>query len=212
MANTRTISAATATTTVELFSTPVTGEVWTIILDDDQTRTTISHVVEAGESAAALAAAITDAINSRAPDAFIATRVPTDTGNLLVIVNRTGRSFATTMAVTTAGNVTVLESERIRRPEEGNRYFYGPVNPNVRVDEAEQVDVLNVFNGNSPADNKGKLTENSLTGLGMGTDTVISGRELPGGIQYFDVETLNIQLGTGNDSFTIESTHRGATN
>lgn len=93
----------------------------------------------------------------------------------------------------------------------GRDYFYSPVNPNVRVDEAEQVDTLNVFNGNSPADDVGVLTADRIYGLGMGPDTVIGGVAIPGGIQYAKLEVLNIELGYGNDRFTIESTHQGVT-
>ena len=58
----------------------------------------------------------------------------------------------------------------------------------------------------------GVLTADHLTGLGMAGDTVIAGRTLPGGIVYRDLEVLNIMLGSGNDTFTILSTHEGATN
>ncbi|MCK9231001.1 MAG: hypothetical protein M0P18_10020, partial [Syntrophales bacterium] len=93
----------------------------------------------------------------------------------------------------------------------GHDYFYSPVNPNVRVDEVEQVDTLNVFNGNSPADDVGVLTADRICGLGMGPDTVIGGVAISGGIQYANLEVLNIELGYGNDRFTIESTHQGVT-
>jgi subtilisin-like proprotein convertase family protein len=208
MANAYSINTVTETTKVQLSGILVTGEVWSVILDDSETRTTISHVVVEGQTVGELAAALAVAIKERAPNDFIAT---TDNG-LLVIVNRAGNDFTTTMNVTTVGNITVLESVKTKQPENSDRYFYGPVNPNIRVNEADQVDVMNVFHGNSPANDIGELTENSLTGLGMGGDTIIAGRELPGGITYYDLETLNIELGTGNDDFTIESTHKGATN
>ncbi len=47
--------------------------------------------------------------------------------------------------------------------------------------------------------NSGTLTETMITGLGMSD-----------GIHY-EVEELNIKLGMGGDTFTIESTHGGAT-
>ena len=36
-------------------------------------------------------------------------------------------------------------------------------------------------------------------------------RTFTGGITYGNVEALNIELGTGNDTLTIESTHAGRT-
>ncbi len=57
------------------------------------------------------------------------------------------------------------------------------------------MDTIDVYNGNSPADDVGVLTADHLTGLGMGGDTVIAGRTLPGGIVYNDIEVLNILPG-----------------
>src|SRR6185295_6490534 len=94
----------------------------------------------------------------------------------------------------------------------GDFYFYRPVNLNTRVDEADQVDTLTIYNGDSPANDIGTLTEDHLTGLGMGGEAVIGGRTLPGGIIYRDLEVLTIHLGSGNDTFYIVSTHTGATN
>ncbi|HTD65340.1 MAG TPA: hypothetical protein VK846_02265, partial [Candidatus Limnocylindria bacterium] len=187
---------------------PVSGEVWTIILNDGEATTMLSHVVTAGQSTAQVMGILAAWINTRAPASFIAT---TD-GVKLLIVNRNGRSFTTTVEVTAVGTVSVLESAQRKQPEVGNDYFYGPVNLNIRVNEEEQVDVLNIFHGNSPSDDNGLLTDSTLTGLGMGDNVVISGREIAGGITYFGLETLNLQLGTGNDHFVIDSTHAGATN
>ncbi len=93
----------------------------------------------------------------------------------------------------------------------GDSYFYAPVNLNTRVIESDQVDILNVFNADSPADDRGTLTENSVSGLGMGGATVVGGRAFDGGITYTNLEVVNVQLGSGNDRFTVESTHRGLT-
>ncbi|HEX6132112.1 MAG TPA: hypothetical protein VF044_10290, partial [Actinomycetota bacterium] len=96
-------------------------------------------------------------------------------------------------------------------PLGGNEYYVKPFNLNFRVVESDQVDTLNVFHGNSPADDVGVLTSTRLTGLGMGGDTVIADRLIPGGITYANLEALNIELGFGADDFTIESTHAGST-
>ena len=47
----------------------------------------------------------------------------------------------------------------------------------------------------------GELTATLLTGLGLGSD----------GITYAGLEYLNIRLGSGNDTFTVHSTHAGET-
>ncbi|MBS0265809.1 MAG: VCBS repeat-containing protein, partial [Planctomycetes bacterium] len=62
-------------------------------------------------------------------------------------------------------------------------------------------DVLNVDDTGDSAANVGNLTSTSVTGLGMG-----------GSITYATIETLNIGLGSGGDTFTIASTHAGVTN
>ena len=59
-------------------------------------------------------------------------------------------------------------------------------------------DVLNVDDTGDSNANTGTLTSTTITGLDMG-----------GSITYGTVETLNIGLGTGGDTFTIESTHAG---
>ena len=64
---------------------------------------------------------------------------------------------------------------------------YGGANVSVNVDDT-----------GSDATNVGTLTNNSLTGLGMG-----------GGLTYQGVGALNISLGSGNNTFTIASTNSG---
>ena len=103
------------------------------------------------------------------------------------------------------------ETGTLVKPLVGNAYYYAPLNANFDVEEPDQVDVLNVFNGNSPSNDSGTLTGDRLIGFGMGDDTVIGGRLLPGGITYKSLEELNIELGTGNDSLVIENTHAGKT-
>jgi hypothetical protein len=79
----------------------------------------------------------------------------------------------------------------------------------------DDIDALLTINGGSPdfgsdylyavdsgdtSDNTGTLTSTTLSGLGMAV-----------GINYGTVEHLIISLGSGNDTFTIESTHGAAT-
>src|SRR5262249_13821386 len=57
----------------------------------------------------------------------------------------------------------------------------------------------------------GTLTENRITGLGMGGDTVIAGEPFPGGIRYSNLESVNVHLGSGNNHLTIETTSPATT-
>ena len=83
--------------------------------------------------------------------------------------------------------------------------------PSVDAIEDNQVDTLIADNSDSPANDVGALTSTRLTGLGMAPDTYVAGRLLPGGIVYAELEALNVLLGYGNDTFTVESTHGGTT-
>ena len=72
---------------------------------------------------------------------------------------------------------------------------------NFFVDETEQVDYLVVHNNDSPADATGQLAPSPdepakrlLTGLGMGA----------AGVLHSDVEVVEVDLGTGNDSFKVD--------
>jgi Ca2+-binding RTX toxin-like protein len=77
------------------------------------------------------------------------------------------------------------------------------------VDEATQVDYMFVHDEDSPADSSGVLTSTRLYGLNMGPDLVISGRLRPGGITYGALEVLEIDLGRGNNDFTVLGTPTG---
>ena len=61
-------------------------------------------------------------------------------------------------------------------------------------------DVVNVDDAGDASDNTGSLMLDHIGGLDMAA-----------GIDYFDLETLNIDLGSGSDTFTVESTHTGHT-
>ena len=86
-----------------------------------------------------------------------------------------------------------------------------PVLPTIRVYETKQVDTLVVHNEDSPADDIGTLTKTRITGLGMAPDLYVAGRLFQGGITYLDLEALQVLLGYGDDTFTVESTHDGTT-
>ncbi|MEI7701354.1 MAG: hypothetical protein WCK86_16260, partial [Planctomycetia bacterium] len=99
----------------------------------------------------------------------------------------------------------------ITLPAVGDQYFITPLNLNLKVTEAEQVDVLNVWNTQSPTNESMTLTDTNLSGLGMGQATEISGENFDGGITYAGLESVNIHLGSGNQSVTVVSTHAGDT-
>src|SRR5260221_401872 len=61
-------------------------------------------------------------------------------------------------------------------------------------------DTLNVDDTGDSLANTGTLTSTTLTGLGMAS-----------GIVYGTLESVNVNLGSGGDPFTIASTHTGAT-
>ncbi|HET7352029.1 MAG TPA: hypothetical protein VFJ28_13915 [Marmoricola sp.] len=108
---------------------------------------------------------------------------------------------------------------------EGDRSFPQPVmlpgefteapvttpNPAFDVIEEDQVDTLVVDNHNSVASESGTLTSSHLSGLGMGGPRTIGGIAFAGGITYTGLEALQILLGSGVDTFTVESTHHGRT-
>lgn len=57
-------------------------------------------------------------------------------------------------------------------------------------------DTVNLDDTGDTANNTGTLTNNSLNGLGLG-----------GGLTYCNIETLNINLGSGSDTFNVQSTN-----
>jgi hypothetical protein len=61
-------------------------------------------------------------------------------------------------------------------------------------------DTLNVDDSGDSLANVGTLTNSSLRGLGMAS-----------GIDYFDFETLQVDLGSGDDTLTVSSTHARTT-
>ena len=63
-----------------------------------------------------------------------------------------------------------------------------------------EADSLNVDDTADTAGNTGNLTATDITGLGM-----------TGKVVYGTVESLTIGLGSGDDTFTVESTHAGTT-
>ena len=166
---------------LRLLAPPVAGDVWSLNVDGE----TASYTVLAGDDVAKLTSKLAKLIRGFAVD-----YQPLVSGTQVTFQ----RGFP-------AGQVAVA----------GDTYTVAPLNLNTRVDEAVQVDTLNVFHGNSPSNDSATLTQTRLTGLGMGGDTFIADRPFDGGITYSNLEALNIELGSGDDTLTVESTHTGTT-
>ncbi|MCA9011601.1 MAG: hypothetical protein KDB01_17735, partial [Planctomycetaceae bacterium] len=93
----------------------------------------------------------------------------------------------------------------------GAKYFITAVNLNLHVNEEEQVDTLNLYNSLSPNDESVTLTNDHISGLGMGPATVVGGEAFAGGISFSGIDSLNVHLGTGDNTVTVESTITGDT-
>ncbi|MEX0323828.1 MAG: LEPR-XLL domain-containing protein [Puniceicoccaceae bacterium] len=71
-------------------------------------------------------------------------------------------------------------------------------------------DLMQVDDTADGLDNAGQLTSSGINGLGMGdSDQQVINLTL--GIDYSNLEVLDIALGSGSDDFTIYSTHTGTT-
>ncbi|MCC9643317.1 hypothetical protein LOC71_13610 [Rhodopirellula sp. JC740] len=81
---------------------------------------------------------------------------------------------------------------------------------NFFVDEFNAVDYMFVHDEDSPADSTGYLTAERLWGLNLGPDVTVGGRLQPGGIQYGNLEVLQVDLGRGNNDFHVLGTHKRA--
>ncbi len=66
---------------------------------------------------------------------------------------------------------------------------------NIEINENQQTDVLNIFNDGSLEKDTGILSGTSLTGLGMGA-----------GIEYGDIEVVELLLGQKDDNVTVTDT------
>ncbi len=102
-------------------------------------------------------------------------------------------------------NVSALAPSAV--PNSNSEYAITSLSVNFFVDEKTQVDYMFVHDEDSPADSTGVLTSTRLSGLNMGPDLVIGGQLRSGGITYGDLEVEEINLGKGNNNFTVLGTH-----
>ncbi|MGP0628314.1 LEPR-XLL domain-containing protein [Nitrospina sp. 32_T5] len=110
-------------------------------------------------------------------------------------------------------------------PTPASEFTISDTNPNFLVDEATQTDLLFFKDTDNPTnfqesafasgqlffDDSFDFVGHRITGLGMGGDRNIGGALQPGGVTFQQLEEVEIVLGSGNNQFTIEDTHAGAT-
>lgn len=75
------------------------------------------------------------------------------------------------------------------------------INALVTVDGGGGSDMLNIDETGESGNDTGSLTSQTITGLGMAE-----------GVRYQAFATVNIELGSGQDTFTVVSTHSGTSN
>ncbi len=112
----------------------------------------------------------------------------------------------TTVGADVAGETTLSllnvsqPSEEWGLPDSDSEYAINDLSANFFVDEDNVLDRVTVFDDGDITDNTGVLTNNSLTGLGLGTN----------GVTYGNFEIVEVLLGSGNDNFTINGTENGS--
>ena len=87
-------------------------------------------------------------------------------------------------------------------PNSNSGFAITHLSSNFFMVENEQVDFVTVYNDAATADQTGNLTADRLTGLAMTEGE---------GIAYADFETLEIFLGSGADTFTVDGTMKKRT-
>jgi Ca2+-binding RTX toxin-like protein len=85
-------------------------------------------------------------------------------------------------------------------PDTTSEFALTHLSRNFFVSEADTLDSMTVFNDGSSTDDAGALSATGLTGLGMA----------PTGITYGNLETVEVLLGTGKDTFAVTGTAAGA--
>jgi hypothetical protein len=74
---------------------------------------------------------------------------------------------------------------------------------NLTLNGAENFDTLNIDDAGNTGNTTGTVSAGSITGFGLPTGINIS---------YSNFETLNLKLGSGADTVTVDGTHTGTTN
>ena len=113
------------------------------------------------------------------------------------------------LSVLTLKNPTVLAPEWTTLPDGSSRYAVTNLSANFFVNEAEQVDVASIYDDASTAGQTGTLTADQLSGLNMGVKSsgVVTS---PAVINYSGLESMEIFLGSGADTFTVNGSMKRA--
>jgi Ca2+-binding RTX toxin-like protein len=117
-----------------------------------------------------------------------------DAALYMAILDDTGEFLETRKVVSYDQNIVTVAEAWTSVPA-GAHYIMMYLSPTIFANEDEQTDTLKVYNDRSSDNDSGTLTNNQLTGLGMGVN----------GITYKNLENVQIWLGTGNDTFTVTS-------
>ncbi|MFZ5944777.1 MAG: hypothetical protein ACOYVD_11740, partial [Bacillota bacterium] len=119
----------------------------------------------------------------------------TYTNRFVGIIDEHGELAQIRRIVSNTTTTLTLEKAWDALPGAGVKYVIFFASPTLFVDEATQQDIVKVYNDRSTTNDSGVLTENKLTGLRMAF-----------GIEYDDLELIQIWLGIGNDTFTVNNT------
>jgi len=131
-------------------------------------------------------------------------------GNDALTIENThqGQTYLNTAAGNDAVNVYAISGETTVKTGAGNDSIKVG-NPNKQINQINALlilkgglgnDGLAINNAGDTSTHSGTLTDTQLTGLGM-----------TGQIDYGSFESLEVQLGDGDNTFTVESTHKGQT-
>ncbi|NJO77574.1 MAG: hypothetical protein HC827_03010 [Cyanobacteria bacterium RM1_2_2] len=123
--------------------------------------------------------------------------------DIITLVNTAGQTRIAaeagqdTVVVNTISQATTIElgegDDAVRLNNTGNTV--NQIAALLTVVGGDGQDRMTVNDSGDGSDNAGVLTNTSLTGLGMAA-----------GVQYSGLETLDVQLGSGSDTFTVQST------
>ncbi|WP_416671882.1 hypothetical protein [Egbenema bharatensis] len=139
------------------------------------------------------------------------TYINTEADNDIVTIEHTGVGTRTYVNAGDANNLVLVQAiggaTRINFGEGDNVIEVGNpdrmlagIQDRLMIRGGFGTDILNVFDTGNTDNAVGFLTNSQLTGLGM-----------KGLIEYASIEFLAVNLGSGDDAFTISSTHRAQT-
>ncbi|MFO0942483.1 MAG: hypothetical protein U0930_17230 [Pirellulales bacterium] len=91
-----------------------------------------------------------------------------------------------------------------------------PVGQTDSTNELQQTDTLLIFNDASVSDDSLVVTPTNLSGINMSTTNSVIPDEnggpdtiIPAGINYYDLEVLQVMMGSGNDNITVNGSSPG---